>query len=520
MKTKLKKLWSGLLCIVLIMSLLSTTAFAADNTVTSLSIKITGYELGKNIADVQITAEKPGIEIQSAGVKRIDSNGNLSDAIGAFESGVKYGVEIYLTGKSGYDVSGLAETNVTVNGEKPDCFDSGSTMRVWYILNELKSPSVKSLSEESSEESSEASVIDFDTNAQDTQIPSQNDESSTKVESDMQLANMQKAGADTYTFDSGVLTILVPAGLTDWKSDTAFGSADITKLVVGSAVSEIPATEFCDCDNIGSIIFEGDIKLASCINPENPSEYLLPFGNMKSLHSITFKGNADISDAFINCTELENVTFESTGRVGGASLNDCQKLASLTFNNAITLTDGALVSYDSNPNHALTELVFPAGSKVENELFANYKALKSVTFEGDVALNHSVFQNCDALETVTFKGESMIGGSSFNNCPNIKTLTFEKKTTLTDGALAISSPLTNNSLTELVFPEGSKVENSLFSNYSALKSVTFEGNVELRHGAFYNCNALETVTFKGESTIGGSTFGNCPNIKDMNFEKK
>lgn len=520
MKTRLKKLWSGLLCIVLIMSLLSTTAFAADNTVTSLSIKITGYELGKNIADVQITAEKPGIEIQSAGVKRIDSNGNLSDAIGAFESGVKYGVEIYLTGKSGYDVSGLAETNVTVNGEKPDCFDSGSTMRVWYILNELKSPSVKSLSEESSEESSEASVIDFDTNAQDTQIPSQNDESSTKVESDMQLANMQKAGADTYTFDSGVLTILVPAGLTDWKSDTAFGSADITKLVVGSAVSEIPATEFCDCDNIGSIIFEGDIKLASCINPENPSESLSPFKNMKNLNNITFKGNADISDAFINCTKLENVTFESTGRVGGASLNDCQKLASLTFNNAITLTDGALVSYDSNPNHALTELVFPAGSKVENELFANYKALKSVTFEGDVALNHSVFQYCDALETVTFKGESMIGGSSFNNCPNIKTLTFEKKTTLTDGALAISSPLTNNSLTELVFPEGSKVENSLFSNYSALKSVTFEGNIELWSSSFSNCDALETVIFKGESTIGGLSFGNCPSIKTLSFAKK
>ena len=520
MKTKLKKLWSGLLCIVLIMSLLSTTAFAADNTVTSLSIKITGYELGKNIADVQITAEKPGIEIQSAGIKRIDSNGNLSDAIGAFESGVKYGVEIYLTGKSGYDVSGLAETNVTVNGEKPDCFDSGSTMRVWYILNELKSPSVKSLSEESSEESSEASVIDFDTNAQDTQIPSQNDESSTKVESDMQLANMQKAGADTYTFDSGVLTILVPAGLTDWKSDTAFGSADITKLVVGSAVSEIPATEFCDCDNIGSIIFEGDIKLASCINPENPSESLSPFKNMKNLNNITFKGNADISDAFINCTKLENVTFESTGRVGGASLNDCQKLASLTFNNAITLTDGALVSYDSNPNHALTELVFPAGSKVENELFANYKALKSVTFEGDVALNHSVFQYCDALETVTFKGESMIGGSSFNNCPNIKTLTFEKKTTLTDGALAISSPLTNNSLTELVFPEESKVENNLFSNYKALKSVTFEGNIELWSSSFSNCDALETVIFKGESTIGGLSFGNCPSIKTLSFAKK
>ena len=512
MKTKLKKLWSGLLCIVLLMSLLPSTAFAADNTVTSLPIKVTGYELGKNIADIQITAEKPGIEIQSAGVKRIDSNGNLSDAISTFESGVKYGVEIYLTGKSGYDVSGLAKTNVTVNGEKPDSFDSGTTMRVWYVLDELKSSSVKSLSE--------ANIIDSDTNAQDTQAPSQNDESSTKDEPDIQLANMLKAGADTYTFDSGVLTILAPAGLNDWKTDTAFGSADITKLVVGSAVSEVPATEFRNCDNIKSIIFEGNINLTSCTDPENPSKLLLPFGNMKSLHNITFKGNANISDAFKNCAELEKVTFESTGRVGGYSLKECPKISSLTFHAAITLTDGALVSDSSNPNNVLTELVFPAGSEVKNSLFSNYSALKSVTFEGDVELRQSAFYNCNALETVTFKGESTIGGSTFSNCPNIKALNFEKKTTLTDGALAISSPLTNNSLTELVFPAGSEVKNSLFSNYSALKSVTFEGDVELRQGVFYNCNALETVTFKGESTIGGSAFSNCLNIKALNFEKK
>ena len=516
MKTKLKKLWSGLLCIVLLMSLLPSTAFAADNTVTSLSIKVTEYELGKNIADIQITAENPGIEIQSAGVKRIDANGNLSDAIGTFESGVKYGVEIYLTGKSGYDVSGLAETNVTVNGENPDCFDSGSTMRVWYILNELKSSSVKSLSEESSE----SNVIDYDTNAQDTQAPSQNDESSTEAESDMQLANMLKAGADTYTFNSGVLTILAPAGLIDWKTDTAFGSADITKLVVGSAVSEVPATEFRNCDNIESITFEGDINLTSCTDPENTSKLLLPFENMKSLHNITFKGNANISDAFEKCAELEKVTFENTGRVGGYSLKECPKISSLTFNSAITLTDGALVSDSSNPNNALTELVFPVGSEVKNSLFSNYSALKSVTFEGDVELRQGVFYSCNALETVTFKGESTIGGSTFSNCPNIKDMNFEKKVIVTDGAFNTTTENRNDALTELVFPAGSKVENSLFANYKALKSVTFEGDVELKQGTFYSCNALETVTFKGESTIGESAFSNCPNIKALNFEKK
>ena len=433
MKTKLKKLGSGLLCTVLLMSLLPSTAFAADNPVTPLSTEATGYNPEKDTADVQMNS---GNETQSA------------------------------------------------------------------------------------EKSSEESTADSDTKAQDTQAPSQNDESSTKDEPDMQLANMPKAGADTYTFDSGVLTILAPAGLTDWKTDTAFGSADITKLVVGSAVSEVPATEFRNCDNIKSIIFEGNIKLTSCTDPENSSKLLLPFENMKSLHNITFKGNANISDAFKNCAELEKVTFESTGRVGGYSLKECPKISSLTFNGAITLTDGALVSDSSNPNNALTELVFPAGSEVKNSLFSNYSALKSVTFEGDVELRQSAFYNCNALETVTFKGESTIGGSTFSNCPNIKALNFEKKTTLTDGALAISSPLTNNSLTELVFPAGSEVKNSLFSNYSALKSVTFEGDVELRQGVFYSCNALETVTFKGESKIGGSAFSNCPNIKTLSFEKK
>ena len=433
MKTKLKKLGSGLLCTVLLMSLLPSTAFAADNPVTPLSTEATGYNPEKDTADVQMNS---GNETQSA------------------------------------------------------------------------------------EKSSEESTADSDTKAQDTQAPSQNDESSTKDEPDMQLANMPKAGADTYTFDSGVLTILAPAGLTDWKTDTAFGSADITKLVVGSAVSEVPATEFRNCDNIKSIIFEGNIKLTSCTDPENSSKLLLPFENMKSLHNITFKGNANISDAFKNCAELEKVTFESTGRVGGYSLKECPKISSLTFNGAITLTDGALVSDSSNPNNALTELVFPAGSEVKNSLFSNYSALKSVTFEGDVELRQGVFYSCNALETVTFKGESKIGGSAFSNCPNIKTLSFEKKVIVTDGALYTNTANPNNALTELVFPEGSRVDNSIFYNYKALKSVTFEGNVEMGSSAFSNCDAMETVIFKGESKIGGGTFSNCPSIKTLRFAKK
>ena len=157
---------------------------------------------------------------------------------------------------------------------------------------------------------------------------------------------------------------------------------------------------------------------------------------------------------------------------------------------------------------------------MDNSIFYNYKALKSVTFEGNVEMGSSAFSNCDAMETVIFKGESTIGGGTFGNCPSIKTLRFAKKTTLTDGAFYTDSDNFNRSLTELVFPDGSKVANNIFTNYKALKSVTFEGDADLKQSVFSHCDVLETVTFNGESVIGQSAFYDCPSLENVAFKKK
>ena len=236
---------------------------------------------------------------------------------------------------------------------------------------------------------------------------------------------------------------------------------------------------------------------------------------------MTFEGDVELrQNVFNNCNALETVTFKGESTIGGSAFSNCLNIKALNFEKKVIVTDGALYTTTENRNDALTELVFPAGSEVKNSLFSNYSALKSVTFEGDVELRQGVFYSCNALETVTFKGESTIGGSAFSNCPNIKTLSFEKKVIVTDGALYTTTENPNNALTELVFPEGSRVDNSIFYNYKALKSVTFEGNIEMWSSAFSNCDAMETVIFKGESKIGGGTFGNCPSIKTLRFAKK
>ena len=236
---------------------------------------------------------------------------------------------------------------------------------------------------------------------------------------------------------------------------------------------------------------------------------------------MTFEGDVELRQGvFYSCNALETVTFKGESKIGGSAFSNCPNIKTLSFEKKVIVTDGALYTNTANPNNALTELVFPEGSRVDNSIFYNYKALKSVTFEGNVEMGSSAFSNCDAMETVIFKGESKIGGGTFSNCPSIKTLRFAKKTTLTDGAFYTDSDNRNRSLTELVFPDGSKVENNIFANYKALKYVTFEGDADLKQGVFSHCDALETVTFNGESIIGQSAFYDCPSLENVDFKKK
>ena len=297
--------------------------------------------------------------------------------------------------------------------------------------------------------------------------------------------------------------------------------------------SKLEGSAFYNCPSIKSISFGGKTILTQvALSNSNPTtnssltELVFPagsqvkyglFSNYTALKSVTFEGNVELGDGvFSNCTALESLTFKGTSKLGGSAFSNCPSIKTLTFGGKTILTGAAL----SNPttNSSLTELVFPVGSQVEYSLFSNYTALKSVTFEGDVELGYGVFSNCTALESLTFNGTSKLYGGSFNNCPNIKSISFGGRTILTDGTLSNSST-TNNSLTKLVFPVGSQVGYSRFSNYTALKSVTFEGDVELGYGAFSDCTALKSLTFNGTSTIPAGAFSNCVLLENITFDR-
>ncbi len=295
------------------------------------------------------------------------------------------------------------------------------------------------------------------------------------------------AADEDYAFDdlTGALTVNTADGVTKWKTDGIDPTA-VKSVTFASAVTSVTGNTYYNLANLESMTFEGDVTVGGS-----------NFNSCPSLKKVIFNGESTVNDsAFASCGALETVKFGKKTSIG-ASAFDVSSIGG---------------------NSTLKELVFPAGSTMAtNSFFKDYTALESVTFEGNIEIGGLCFQNCSALKTVVFKGTSTLRGSSFVNCPNIETLTFGGKTEIIEGALSSTAGC---AVKKLVFPAGSTMlPYSFFKNWTALESVTFEGDIELGGSNFSGCTALKSVIFKGKSTLDSGAFGSCPAIETLTFGK-
>ena len=89
---------------------LTAHAEEGDQKVYELNLTMTGYEWGKNIADVTITGEEDKITIDSIQFRPRNEEVVTS---GTFKA-MQYTVGIFITPKSGYDISECTKSTVTI----------------------------------------------------------------------------------------------------------------------------------------------------------------------------------------------------------------------------------------------------------------------------------------------------------------------------------------------------------------------------------------------------------------------
>ena len=132
---------------------LTAHAEEGDQKVYNLNLTMTGYEWGKNIADVTITGEEDKITIDSI---KFRLEGQEVVTSGTFKAR-QYTVAIFITPKSGYDISECMKSTVKINGKSVYIFDTYNCnktgqRRIYNWLDTLtipdgaEVPEIKSLS--------------------------------------------------------------------------------------------------------------------------------------------------------------------------------------------------------------------------------------------------------------------------------------------------------------------------------------------------------------------------------------
>ena len=133
---------------------LTAHAEEGDQKVYELNLTMTGYEWGKNIADVTITGEEDKITIDSIQFRPRNEEVVTS---GTFKA-MQYTVGIFITPKSGYDISECTKSTVKINSESVYLFNTSGCntetgqRQIFDWLDELtipagaEVPEIKSLS--------------------------------------------------------------------------------------------------------------------------------------------------------------------------------------------------------------------------------------------------------------------------------------------------------------------------------------------------------------------------------------
>ncbi len=334
-----------------------------------------------------------------------------------------------------------------------------------------------------------------------------------------------------YSFDevSGALKIGLKAGASEGMIGESFFSSDggctfcekIKSVYISAGITEIKTKAFISCNNLESITFDNDSKLASIGKQA--------FRNCKSLNNVVLPDSVNSigNYAFAQCSSLTGIIIpNSVLIINDSAFYSCEKLESITIPASVT----SISSYAFNNCTSLQSVTFAKDSKltqIGSSAFNNCPKIKSISFSECSLLTDigiSAFRDCTSLESVTFAESSslnIIKYSAFRNCKQLTGSLFipDSVTTIEDYAFSECT-----GITDVIIAKGSKLTSigeQAFNKCLQLKSVQFSENSELTSigsSAFSECTGLTSITIPDSvTTIGNSAFYKCSQLKSLQF---
>ena len=321
-----------------------------------------------------------------------------------------------------------------------------------------------------------------------------------------------------------------------WKDET------VKKVIVKSGITKIGKQDFASCDKltqveIASTVTEiGEGAFASCTSLNNIS---LPvsitklgkgaFANCNNLSNISLnEGLIEIESYVFQSTKLKKVEIPSTlKKIGTDAFLNVTTIENFSVkggNNETFYTDNGVLYnhvYDLQNNKYYNQrelVIYPTASKM-----SSYTILSGTT-----SINQRAFKNALNLKQVKIPDSIQgIGADSFNNT-GLTSITIPKVT------LTYFGPdiFRNNKYLETVdfkadlklwiFYDAKYLQGGTFQDCTALKKVTFSGDIEeFGANAFKGCTSLTQITLPNKlKEISYYCFQDCTSLENMTFPNK
>ena len=399
---------------------------------------------------------------------------------------------------------------------------------------------------------------------------------------------------------TGLTSVSIPNSVSTIGDSAFSGCTGLTSVTIPGSVETIESCAFMDCIDLEKIVFnESNTILDVCnvfwgctnIRELEINRIIESYGSFKgsSIQSISFGKNFSVitehlfaglsklesiyipstvnlimSDAFDECTNLKNVTFEESpeplymledlGKCGLEILNLNRQL----YTGRIEI--GEMGFFDCKPSFAgctgLTSLNFGKYfNTISDNMFSGCSALRSVTipsnifmigegaFSGCLNLKSINIEDCDEPILINSKTNADGEGTTFANAP-LETLylgrnvefngtelsPFKNKTALTTLTIGNKTTAINNylfygctNISMLSVPSSVKtIGDYAFYDCNQSRSLTISKSVEsIGEYAFYNCKSLKTLTIPGSVvTIGDYAFRSCSNLTNIKIGEK
>ena len=303
----------------------------------------------------------------------------------------------------------------------------------------------------------------------------------------------------------------------------------ITSVVFGENVEEIPASLCLDMVNLKSIVLPGSVKSIKAYAFQNSGITKLTMSNnVTSIDNFAFRScnmlqDITISDnllsigekTFANCFSLTSITLpEGLLSIGDNAFENCM-FASINFINKSSLDaesnkywgaaigdseiNGLLLNHDTivDFRRHLSAISIPTQAKVIGyEAFYDCDSIKNIIIPDNItSIEKRAFAECDSLQSVVLtQGLKSIEDAVFYSCDHLQ---------------------------EVTIPEGlARIGNEAFYGCSKLSSIILPSTLaHIGEKAFYGCRRLPGISIPGSvNTIGSKAFYGCESIASISIQ--